>query len=162
MTTRLQPRRRRTCAYWPSSTSWPPLCWCSLRPRSGGLGLCAACRPPTHPSAQTMHSLLVAPHPPRVPQLPAWPQSPPPKLQAVFTNYGFHYPLTVALLQMAFISPVSYVVARPVLSWVLVRQLAPLAMVNVLNVVCGLIGAAAVRWRCRGRAGAGAAGQEDG
>ncbi|PSC73804.1 UDP-N-acetylglucosamine UDP-glucose GDP-mannose transporter [Micractinium conductrix] len=62
--------------------------------------------------------------------------------KAVFTNFGFHFPLTVALLQMAFIAPVSYVVARPVLSWALVRQLAPLAMVNVLNVVCGLIGTA--------------------
>jgi hypothetical protein len=58
----------------------------------------------------------------------------------VFTNYGFHYPLTVALLQMAFIAPVSYLVARPQLSLSLVKQLAPLAMVNVMNVVCGLIG----------------------
>jgi len=64
-----------------------------------------------------------------------------PLLQAVFTNYGFHFPLTVALLQMAFIAPVSYAVARPQLSWALVRQLAPLAMVNVMNVVSGLIGA---------------------
>ena len=113
--------------------------------------------------------------------------------QAVFTNYGFHYPLTVALLQMAFIAPVSYAVARPQvraqqtappshasgsafllqpcrgcctallhscllnkppavvcaclqLSWALVKQLGPLAMVNVLNVVCGLIGAWAETW----------------
>ena len=66
-------------------------------------------------------------------------------LQAVFTNFGFHFPLTVALLQMAFIAPVSYIVARPQLSWPLVRQLAPLAMVNVLNVVCGLIGGQAKR-----------------
>lgn len=58
----------------------------------------------------------------------------------MFTNFGFHYPLTVALLQMAFIAPVSYVVARPILSMSLVKQLAPLAMVNVMNVVCGLIG----------------------
>eukprot|EP00887_Chlorella_sp_A99_P000588 scaffold17.g588.t1 len=62
--------------------------------------------------------------------------------KAVFTAYGFHFPLTVALLQMAFISPVSYLVARPRLSWDLLRVLAPLAMVNVLNVVCGLIGTA--------------------
>lgn len=62
--------------------------------------------------------------------------------KAVFTNYGFHYPLTVALLQMAFIAPVSYAVARPQLSWALVKQLGPLATVNVLNVVCGLIGTA--------------------
>ncbi len=61
-------------------------------------------------------------------------------LQAIFTNYGFHFPLTVAMLQMAFISPVSYLVARPVLSKELLKSLAPLAMVNVLNVVCGLIG----------------------
>ena len=42
---------------------------------------------------------------------------------------------------MAFISPVTYIVARPILSWELLRSLAPLAMVNVLNVVCGLVGA---------------------
>ena len=30
---------------------------------------------------------------------------------------------------------------RPQLSWALVKQLGPLATVNVLNVVCGLIGA---------------------
>jgi hypothetical protein len=68
--------------------------------------------------------------------------------KAVFTNYGFHYPLTVALLQMAFIAPVSYAVARPQLSWALVKQLGPLAMVNVLNVVCGLIGAQPARPVC--------------
>jgi hypothetical protein len=50
----------------------------------------------------------------------------------------------VALLQMAFIAPVSFMVARPTLSLALVRQLAPLAMVNVMNVVCGLIGELAV------------------
>lgn len=44
------------------------------------------------------------------------------------------------MLQMAFISPVSYLVARPILSKELLKSLAPLAMVNVLNVVCGLIG----------------------
>lgn len=60
--------------------------------------------------------------------------------QAIFTSYGFHFPLTVAMLQMAFISPVSYVVARPVLSWQLLTSLAPLALVNVLNVVSGLVG----------------------
>ena len=61
-------------------------------------------------------------------------------LQAIFTTYKFHYPLTVALLQMCFISPVSYLVARPVLSFEHMRGLAPLAFVNVMNVVCGLIG----------------------
>jgi solute carrier family 35 protein len=41
---------------------------------------------------------------------------------------------------MAFISPVTYFAARPTLSLDLCRALAPLAMVNVLNVVCGLVG----------------------
>jgi solute carrier family 35 protein len=44
------------------------------------------------------------------------------------------------MLQMAFISPVTYLLAKPTLSWHLLRGLAPLAMVNVLNVVSGLVG----------------------
>lgn len=48
--------------------------------------------------------------------------------------------MTVAMLQMAFISPVTYLLARPILSWQLLRGLAPLAIVNVLNVVSGLVG----------------------
>lgn len=60
--------------------------------------------------------------------------------QAIFTTYGFHYPITVAMLQMAFISPVTYFLARPTFSWALFRSLAPLALVNVLNVVSGLVG----------------------
>ena len=78
-----------------------------------------------------------APAPPPPPTRDA----PAARSQAVFTNFGFHFPLTVALLQMAFISPVSYLIARPTLSTDLLRQLAPLALVNVLNVVCGLVGA---------------------
>jgi hypothetical protein len=62
-------------------------------------------------------------------------------LQALFTLYGFNYPLTVALMQMAFIAPVCYCVARPKLEWVIARGIMPLALVNVLNVVSGLIGA---------------------
>ena len=61
-------------------------------------------------------------------------------LQAIFTTYGFHFPITVAMLQMAFISPVTYILARPTLSWNLLKGLAPLATVNVLNVVSGLVG----------------------
>lgn len=61
-------------------------------------------------------------------------------LQAIFTTYNFHYPLTVAMLQMAFISPVTYIIARPTLSMDLLRSLAPLSMINVLNVVSGLVG----------------------
>lgn len=60
--------------------------------------------------------------------------------KAIFTTYGFHFPMTVAMLQMAFISPVTYLLARPILSWQLLRGLAPLAIVNVLNVVSGLVG----------------------
>lgn len=62
--------------------------------------------------------------------------------KALFTIYKFEFPLTVALLQMAFISPVSYLVARPTLSRELLGTLAPLAMVNVFNVMCGLLGTA--------------------
>lgn len=61
-------------------------------------------------------------------------------LQAIFSSYGFHFPLTVAFLQMLFIAPVSYAIARPELSWQLARGLSPLALVNVLNVVAGLVG----------------------
>ena len=71
------------------------------------------------------------------------PPSPPPNnrtKQAIFTTYGFHFPLTVAMLQMAFISPVTYLLAKPMLSWRLLQGLAPLAVVNVLNVVSGLVG----------------------
>lgn len=62
--------------------------------------------------------------------------------KAIFTSYKFNFPLTVALLQMTFISPVSYIVARPDISLEHLRSILPLAVVNVLNVVCGLIGTA--------------------
>lgn len=61
-------------------------------------------------------------------------------MQALFTLYGFNYPLTVAFLQMAVIAPVCYAVARPKLEWGIARGTLPLALVNVLNVVSGLIG----------------------
>ena len=60
--------------------------------------------------------------------------------QALFTTYGFTFPVTIALLQMAVIAPVCYVVARPKLEWALARSIMPLAVVNVLNVVSGLVG----------------------
>ncbi|KAK2080194.1 hypothetical protein QBZ16_000047 [Prototheca wickerhamii] len=62
--------------------------------------------------------------------------------KAVFTIYGFQFPLTVALLQMLCIVPVAWFVARPELSWQLARALVPLAMVNACNVVAGLVGTA--------------------
>ena len=60
--------------------------------------------------------------------------------QALFTSHGFNFPLTVAMLQMGIICPVCYLVARPRLDRALARVVAPLALVNVFNVVCGLIG----------------------
>ena len=61
-------------------------------------------------------------------------------VQALFTVFGFNFPLLVALLQMLVIAPVCYAVARPRLSWDTARSVLPLALVNVTNVVCGLIG----------------------
>ena len=61
-------------------------------------------------------------------------------VQALFTLYGFTFPITVALLQMAVIAPVCYIVAKPKLEWGIARGILPLALVNVLNVVCGLMG----------------------
>lgn len=60
--------------------------------------------------------------------------------KALFTTYGFHFPVTVALLQMGFISIVTFVVSKPEISMKLFRALAPLAIINVLNVVSGLVG----------------------
>ncbi|CAK0772874.1 hypothetical protein CVIRNUC_004008 [Coccomyxa viridis] len=62
--------------------------------------------------------------------------------KALFTLYGFTFPITVALLQMAVIAPVCYIVAKPKLEWGIARGILPLALVNVLNVVCGLMGTA--------------------
>lgn len=63
--------------------------------------------------------------------------------QALFTSHAFNFPLTVAFLQMGIICPVCYLVARPKLDRGVARIVAPLALVNVFNVVCGLIGAPA-------------------
>jgi solute carrier family 35 protein len=60
--------------------------------------------------------------------------------KAVFTTYGFNFPLTVALLQMTFISVTTYLVSRPTISLSLFKSLMPLATVNVLNVTFGLVG----------------------
>ena len=62
-------------------------------------------------------------------------------LQALFTSQSFNFPLLVAFLQMCFICPVCYAVARPRVSVELAKLMSPLALVNVLNVVCGLISA---------------------
>ena len=64
-------------------------------------------------------------------------------LQALFTSQSFNFPLLVAFLQMSFICPVCYAVARPRISVELAKLVLPLALVNVLNVVCGLISASA-------------------
>ncbi|CAD7699717.1 unnamed protein product [Ostreobium quekettii] len=60
--------------------------------------------------------------------------------KALFTSLGFQYPITVAFLQMSFMSPICYLVAKPNLSWKIAAGIGPLAVVNVLNVVAGLIG----------------------
>lgn len=61
-------------------------------------------------------------------------------MQALFTSYGFNCPLLVGLLQMVIIVPVCYAVARPKLELKTFRAVAPLAVVSVANLVCGLIG----------------------
>lgn len=61
-------------------------------------------------------------------------------MQALFTIYNFHFPLTVAFLQMTVIAPVCYFVAKPKLDWSLARAFVPLSIVNVLNVISGLMG----------------------
>ena len=60
--------------------------------------------------------------------------------QALFTSFNFQCPLLVGLLQMAIITPVCYAVARPKMELSTFRAVAPLAVVNVLNLVSGLIG----------------------
>eukprot|EP00873_Tetraselmis_striata_P022039 jgi/Tetstr1/442303/TSEL_030444.t1 len=62
--------------------------------------------------------------------------------KALFTNWGFQFPLLIALLQMSIIAPVCYAISRPKLSFNHVLKLLPLAMVNVCNVVLGLLGTA--------------------
>ena len=61
--------------------------------------------------------------------------------QALFTSQSFNFPLLVAFLQMSVICPVCYAVARPRVTVELAKLVSPLALVNVLNVVCGLISA---------------------
>ncbi|CAD7697956.1 unnamed protein product [Ostreobium quekettii] len=60
--------------------------------------------------------------------------------KALFTSLGFQYPIAVAFLQMSFMAPICYLVAKPNLSWKIAAGIGPLAIVNVLNVVAGLIG----------------------
>lgn len=61
-------------------------------------------------------------------------------LQALFTTFQFQFPITVALAQMVVMVPVCYLVARPRLEWATAKAVFPLAVVNILNVVFGLIG----------------------
>ena len=61
-------------------------------------------------------------------------------LQALFTTFQFHFPITVALAQMVVMVPVCYVVAKPRLEWATAKAVFPLAVVNILNVVFGLVG----------------------
>lgn len=61
-------------------------------------------------------------------------------LQSLFTAYSFQAPLVVGLLQMLVIAPVCYLVARPPINVATARACTPLAAVNVLNLVSGLMG----------------------
>ena len=61
-------------------------------------------------------------------------------MQSLFTIYHFDYPLTVTLLQMMVVAPVSYFVAKPKWDWALAKSCIPLSVVHVLNVICSLMG----------------------
>lgn len=58
--------------------------------------------------------------------------------QALFTTYGFHFPLAIAVLQTAFMIPFCYLSSRPALDLKVARSIVPLALVNVLNMVTGV------------------------
>jgi len=59
--------------------------------------------------------------------------------KSLFTTFLFPFPVMVALLQLAFMAPVCYGVARPKLEMRTVWTVLPLSFVNVMNVVSGLI-----------------------
>ncbi len=63
-----------------------------------------------------------------------------PSVQALFTTFQFQFPITVALAQMLVMLPICYLVAKPRLEWATAKAVFPLAVVNILNVVFGLIG----------------------
>lgn len=72
-------------------------------------------------------------------------ERPLPVLQALFTTFQFQFPITVALAQMLVMVPVCYIVAKPRLEWATAKAVFPLAVVNILNVVFGLVGEARVK-----------------
>ena len=61
-------------------------------------------------------------------------------VKALFTTFQFQFPITVALAQMLVMLPICYLVARPRLEWATAKAVFPLAVVNILNVVFGLVG----------------------
>lgn len=61
-------------------------------------------------------------------------------IQALFTTFQFQFPLVVALAQMMTMVPVCYIVAKPKIDWTTAKAVFPLALVNTLNVVFGLVG----------------------
>lgn len=61
-------------------------------------------------------------------------------IKTLITTYEFNFPMCIALSQMMFMSPVCFLVARPRLDWKTVRAIMPLAAINVMNLVSGLIG----------------------
>ncbi|DBA68247.1 hypothetical protein WJX79_002261 [Trebouxia sp. C0005] len=62
--------------------------------------------------------------------------------KALFTTFHFQFPITVALAQMLVMLPICYLVAKPRLEWATAKAVFPLAVVNILNVVFGLVGTA--------------------
>ena len=67
-------------------------------------------------------------------------QTSPMCIQALFTTFQFQFPLIVALAQMMTMVPVCYIVAKPKIDWATAKTVFPLALVNTLNVVFGLVG----------------------
>ena len=61
-------------------------------------------------------------------------------IQALFTTFQFQFPLIVALAQMMTMVPVCYIVAKPKIDWGTAKTVFPLALVNTMNVVFGLVG----------------------
>ena len=60
--------------------------------------------------------------------------------KSLLTIQAFHFPISVTFLQMLFTAPVCYSVDRPAFQWKHAVAIMPLAAVNALNVVSGLIG----------------------
>ncbi|GMH34200.1 hypothetical protein BSKO_02034 [Bryopsis sp. KO-2023] len=61
-------------------------------------------------------------------------------IKTLITTYQFNFPMCIALSQMMFMCPVCYLVAKPGFEWKTAQSILPLAAINVMNLVSGLIG----------------------